>query len=235
MNRHASWSVALIGVAMLLGLATAVRAGSPLGCFPYQIGDNKSLPWGTGAFDRATDYDPANVVTDTLALLKTEKDTLTRMETLRRAAIYVSKDRARATELLAKLSWMALDAEATENKAWAAGALFDAGLLAATYAQMGIDVGFKMGVADGLQGWAWVEKSLKYAPDDPAKQFAAALIRYDRKGSSEPYLARAVADAEPGSRLARSIESIHVVGGRTLEELRATLKVTEGSSVGKKD
>ena len=234
MNRHCSWARAVLAGAMTLALAAAAMAGSPLGCFPYQIGDHKSLPWGGDAFDVAKDYDPAKVVTETLVLLKTEKDTLTRMETLRRATVYLSKDRARATELLAKLSWMALDAEATENKEWAAGALFDAGFLAACYAQMGVDVGFKMGVGDGLQGWAWVEKSLRYAPDDPAKQFAAALIRCHQKGSYESYLARAVAGAEPGSALARSIESNGIVGGRTLEQLRSSLKPAEGTIAGKK-
>lgn len=219
LSRFFALSVALAAV---LGSSSIARAGSPLMCFPYHIGDAKCLPWSSdGAFEPAKDYDRNKVVADTLALLKTEKSYLVRMETLRRATVYVSKDRQLATELLGKLAWMALDAEAAHNERWARTALFDAGFLAACYEQAGVDIGWKAGVADGRQGWAWLKRAIELGNDDPAVQFAAALVLHGSKdGADKAYLMRAAQGAEPGSDLARSIESNGAVGGAKLAELR---------------
>jgi hypothetical protein len=211
-----------LALAALLGASTILHAGSPLMCFPHPIGDAESLPWsGDSRFGPAKDYDRRNVVKDTLALLKTEESYLVRMETLRRATLYVSEDRQLATELLGKLAWMALDAEAAGNAAWARTAWFDAGLLAACYQQAGVDIGWKPGVADGRQGWAWLKKAIDCGNDDPAVQFAAALVLYSGKDDAyKPYLMRAARGAEPGSNLARSIEANGAFGGAKLDELR---------------
>jgi hypothetical protein len=139
----------VLAVALCL-LPAAALAGPPLICFPYQIGDAPCLPFGDDAFTPAGDYDPGNVVDDTLRLLKTERRTLVRMETLRRAGVYLHRDLPRATELLAKVSWIALDAAAAGRKdpeAW-----FNAAFLAACYRQSGIDLGWKPGVEDGVVG-----------------------------------------------------------------------------------
>ncbi len=224
MNHRVSRLAASLALAGSLWIAAPAEAGPPLICFPYEIGEAKSLPWGKGKFDADKRYDRDRVVADTLAILKTADSTLVRMETLRRATLYVKKDRDAATELLAKLSWMALDAEAAENTAWAKNAWFDAGFLAACYHQAGVDVGWKPGVENGLQGWAWVKKSLDLGADDPDRQFAAALILQEKNdGSFRPYLVRAVSAAEPGSDLARTIESNPAFGDRKFEDLRASL------------
>jgi hypothetical protein len=211
-------------LAAVVGVGSVAHAGSPLMCFAYEIGDAKCLPWSAnGPLAPAGGYDRANVVADTLGLLKTEHSILVRMETMRRATIYVAKDRELATELLGKLAWMALDAEAAGNTKWARTAWFDAGFLAACYQQMGVDIGWKPGVADGLQGWAWMKKAIELGADDPAVQYAAALVLCMRDdGSYRPYLARAVQGAEPGSDLARSIERNGVVGGAQARELRTS-------------
>lgn len=233
MNRSVSRLACLLVVAGSAWVAAPAAGGPPLICFPYDIGGGKSLPWGGDAFTASAGYDRSKVVADTLELLKSEPDTLVRMETLRRATIYVKGDRARAGELLARLAWKALDAEAADDRKWAATALFDAGFLAACYRQHEIDVGDKPGFADGIQGWAWVKKALEYDGSDPARQFAAALVRMETNdGAHRPYLVRAVQGADPGSRLARSIEGNHALGGKTIEELRASLGVADARRSG---
>lgn len=224
---------ALLVIAGSVWVATPAAGGPPLICFPYEIGDAKSLPWGGGTHDKSSGYDRKAVVKDTLDLLKTEKDTLVRMETLRRATIYVKDDRALATELLAKFAFMALDAEAADNETWAATALFDAGFLAACYHQHGVDIGWKPGVEDRLQGWAWMSKGLEYDGSDPARQYAAALVLQEKNdGSYKPYLVRALQGTEQGSNLAKSIESNGVFGSKKLEELRESLGVADARRSG---
>src|ERR1043165_804779 len=110
MNRK---TLALVASVVLGVAGGAAVAGPPLLCFPYEIGTAQSLPWGgKDPFNKSAKYDTSKVVEDTLAILKTEKSTLVRMETLRRAAVYIGKDATTATALLAKLSWIAMDAEA---------------------------------------------------------------------------------------------------------------------------
>src|SRR5207247_1156483 len=123
------------------------RAGPPLLCFPYQIGQAHSLPWGNDAFAPSKSYDKSKVVPDTLELLKTESSGLVRMETLRRAAIYIGTDSRQATDLLARLSWMAMDSEAIGKPS--AHNWFDAGFFAATARQNSADIGWRIGCDDG--------------------------------------------------------------------------------------
>src|SRR5678816_4148994 len=101
-----------IAAGLVMGSVAVDRAmaGPPLLCFPYEIGSATSLPWGKDPFEVKKGYDKSKVVGDTLEILKTEKSVLVRMETLRRAAVDIGDDRAKATELLAKISWMAMDA-----------------------------------------------------------------------------------------------------------------------------
>ncbi len=98
-------------VAGLLAVETAV-AGPPLICHPVDIGEAKSLPWGSGAFAQRRDYSPSQVVGDTLALLAKETNVLVHMETLRRAALYTDRDSDLAVGLLGDLMARALNSEA---------------------------------------------------------------------------------------------------------------------------
>ncbi|MES2694437.1 MAG: hypothetical protein V4773_13260, partial [Verrucomicrobiota bacterium] len=54
-------------------LVSAAHAGTPLICHPYAIGDAKSLPGSTGDWKGVNpEYNRANLVTDTLAILTPE-------------------------------------------------------------------------------------------------------------------------------------------------------------------
>ena len=210
-------------------LSAPALAGPPLLCFPYEIGKSASLPWGNDAFEGKKGYDKSKVVSDTLEILKTEKSVLARMETLRRAAIYIGKDREAATELLAKLSWIAMDNEAIGKPS--AYAWFDAGVLAATLRQSGGDVGWHAGTAAGADGYAWVRRALELRPDDAAMQFGAALVVFERDPAAyKNHLRKAVAGAAPGSDLAKSIESNWACGHKPVEELKKELGTGDSRS-----
>ncbi len=187
--------------------------GPPIMCFPIDIGDAKSLPWGASgdAFSTRGGYSKASLVQDTLTLLKTAESPLTRMETLRRAVAYIDRDKAMATELLAKLAWIALDAEAGGESPWRATAWLDAGFLAVCLDEMSVPIGWEPGVSDGVTGYAWLKKAIAYAPDNAVFQYAAALAVHPArsKGTQETYrshLDRARAGAPKGSLLAANIE-----------------------------
>jgi hypothetical protein len=212
--------------------------GPPLICFPYVIGDARSLPWGNDPFTGASGYERKRVVPDTLDILKTEPSVLVRMETMRRAAVYLDDDKAGAQELLSKISWKAMDevanaeqsGKSANNLSW-----FDAGYLVATYRQLGIDIGWRCGVADGVDGWAWVRKAMATAGENPEMEFAAALMLVENRGDGayKDHLVKAVNGAPPGSNLARSIETNGVFGGKKLEELKKELDARRSTQTGR--
>jgi hypothetical protein len=215
-------------IASMTLFAAPALAGPPLLCFPYEIGSSKSLPWGKDAFQKNSGYDTATVVEDTLKLLKTERSALVRMETLRRAAIYIGKDSGLATELLAKISWIAMDGETTgkpTHEAW-----FNAGFLAATLRQSGCDIKWHAGSEKGVDGYAYIKKALAIAPDDAAMQFGAALVAFDHdRDAFKAHVQKALTLVEPGSDLARSIETNHALGAKPIKELKAQYAVTDAS------
>jgi hypothetical protein len=151
------------------------------------------------------------------------------METLRRAAIYAADRPGAASELLAKMSWIAMDAEASGKPT--AESWFNPGFFAATVHQLGIDIGWKPGVADGVVGYAWLKKAIALDADDPAMQFAAALVTFER--SSDPahreHLRKAVAGVTPGTPLARSMEANWALGHKSVAEMRKDLGITEAA------
>ena len=97
----------LITLALALAALTAAPAwaGPPLICHPVSIGTAQSLPWhdGTGWNGMVTSYNTSGLVQDTLRLLAPPAPTEVRMETLRRAAIYSSRDPRLADELASRL------------------------------------------------------------------------------------------------------------------------------------
>lgn len=217
----------LVAAGLFLGasLTSTALAGPPLLCFPYEIGSAKSLPWGSDAFEQKKGYDTSRVVGDTLEILKTEKSVLVRMETLRRAAVYIGKDQQKATELLAKISWMAMDSESIGKPS--AYLWFDAGVLAATLRQSGADIGWHAGM-DMADGYSWIQRALALRPDDPAMQFGAALVVFEKDNAAfKNHLRRAIAGATPGSDLAKSIESNWACGHKPVEELKKELGASD--------
>ncbi|MGH9433697.1 MAG: hypothetical protein ACRD3T_19380, partial [Terriglobia bacterium] len=115
----------------VLGIAATAQAGPPLICHAINIGQAKSLPWPGNAWNLSgnENYNPANLVSDTLAILNPATPVLVRMETLRRATLYARKDPILAKELLIRLYQRTTEAAGrTNGLAW-----FDAGYLAACY------------------------------------------------------------------------------------------------------
>ena len=152
---------------LVLGLVAPAEAGPPCICWQLEIGAHKSLPWGEGEFERSKDYAVARVQRDTLALLDTRTPVLVRMETLRRAAIYIDRDVGRTNALLQALQARALDAEALDRPS--ARAWFDAGYATACFHQMG-------GAGVDRDGYAWVAKAARLAKNDPSMELAAAML-----------------------------------------------------------
>jgi hypothetical protein len=187
----------VVSAVVVLGLAAPALAGPPLLCHPYQIGTARSLPWGNNGWSEgASGYNVQNLVADTEALLTPSTPVIVRMETLRRAALYASTDRAVASQLLNRLM---ARGNATDSKGRAdALALLDAAYVAGAFqeiSRLGNNAGFReravaareaLGTADG---YALIQKSIAARPDDPSIQFAAALIASDRDRSL--YLAHA--------------------------------------------
>jgi hypothetical protein len=220
MNRlRASILAAAVSLATLAG---AAHAGPPLLCFPFQIGSAHSLPWSEGQ-NGAKDYDRSRVVADTIEILKTERSVLVRMETLRRAALYIGNDRAKATELLAYMTSLA-----TTNQSIGKVSpmnLFDPGYFVATIRQNGIDLPWNPGTEDGADGYLWIKRAIDLdRAHDPEMCFGAALVVFGHNDKDfKDHLRHAVAGAKPGSDLARSIESNWACGHKPLEELKKEL------------
>ena len=216
------------GLLATAALSTTHLAGPPIMCHPLDIGDAKSLPFGKDAFATARGYNAKRVVEETLGILKTADSPLVRMETLRRATVYLHEDRDAATELLAKLAWIALDADASGKTEWAATAWFDAGFAAACYDQMGVDLDWNPGVADGIRGYAWMRQALAMAPDDrkSAFEFAAALMTTpamnpDAADEYRRHVYAAATGAEKDSLLEKNLATHLAHWGESLEKVRA--------------
>jgi hypothetical protein len=156
----------------LLSVATFASAGPPLVCHPFDIGAARSLPWNGTAWNLAgnENYDTRNLVRDTLAILDSGAPVIVRMETLRRATLYMPKDPRAAKELFTKLHARAMSSGASGL------AYFDAGYLAETYSQWTNAGKAGANPAAGIDGYTLVSRALTLRPDDPQMEFAAALM-----------------------------------------------------------
>jgi hypothetical protein len=116
-----------------LVVASPALAGPPFICHAFDLSGHQSLPWGSATATNWNNPDPAydiaRLEADVTRLLGTPMPVSARMETLRRATIYASRDRAVAGRLL-----RALEARAKANPN-DANALFDAGFLTEAYGQ----------------------------------------------------------------------------------------------------
>ena len=173
MNLRTLSHLMIAAATVLFGFTSPAKAGPPLICHVIQIGDAKSLPWVDLNYQKQSGgYDLKNLTPDTLAILQSDAPVLVRMETLRRATIYARQDPQVAKELLTRLRARAADSDLagrTDPLAW-----FDVGYLAAAYNEW-FETGTK-NPANGLDGYAWVEKALRLRGPDPQMEFAAALI-----------------------------------------------------------
>lgn len=226
MSRELRVSILIsFGVFVVLAIsAPAAQAGPPLICWPFNIGEAKSLPFGEDGWRAArADYDLRRLPEDTLALLGPRTPVIVRMETLRRATVYVMKDRNVASALLDRLRARVRDAEAKGRPD--ALALFDAGYLAECYKQAR-ETRLAGDFAGGLDGYAMIEKAIGLRGTDAEMEFAAALASAGSSHQPEvdAHLQRAVAGAVEGSLLAKNLVThAHLLRVRasTLAELRA--------------
>jgi hypothetical protein len=207
-----------LGLFALLAPVAPVLAGPPLLCHPFDIGEARSLPWEGREWSQGRrDYNVANLVADTEAILTPATPVIVRMETLRRAALYASLDREVAAQLLQTLNARAAAAERPSSAA-SALALFDAGYLTETYRQI-----TQLGHFDGLgtrsrtitavlgnaDGKRLIARTIALRPDDGAIQFAAALVAVTTdKTAYAQHAARAREGASRDPLLARNIKQL---------------------------
>jgi hypothetical protein len=209
--------VSMICVAGLAAAAPA-QAGPPLLCHPFDIGGAKSLPWdtATGLSTGRADYPLDRLLSDTEALLGPSTPVIVRMETLRRAAIYASRDRDVATQLLTRIT-------ARARAAGQAGKpdplpLLDAAYVTEAFRQIGM-LGRASGFAERApiaravvgeaDGTTLMAKSLAARPGDAALEFAAALMSADKnRAAYEEHARKARAGASSDPLLARNLNHV---------------------------
>ena len=190
--------------AMLLCCATA-HAGPPMICHPVDIEGARSLPWGSDAFATKSSFRLEDLADETIEILDRDPSVLVHMETLRRAAIYTDRDALLATTVLSRLMARALDAEAAGRPnalAW-----FDAGYLAQCYDQLGPRLDLRCGSAEGIVGYAWIQRAVELGGDDPALEFGAAMATA-RVGIPQhhAHVARVRTLADSDSLIARNLK-----------------------------
>jgi hypothetical protein len=190
----------VLAAALLLALPTISEAGPPLICHPFKTADARLLPWGTGEGWNTPDarYDVQRLTADLLALLTPNAPVLSRMENMRRAAIYAGRDSRVAHQLLR--------AVVTRASATGAGApaVFDAGYLIESYKQA---AHLHKGPPPSQDGYAMVVRAISTASaGQPEMEFAASLMT--RGDQAQAHLRRARAAAASTPLLAANIESL---------------------------
>jgi hypothetical protein len=199
----------------VLAAATPAFAGPPLLCHPFDIGTAKSLPWDGARswFEGDPRFDVKTLVAETEALLTPSTPVIVRMETLRRAAIYASRDKAIASALLTSLTTRARaseqkghpDALAFHDAAYLTGALREVGMLE-QMAEFRESAPAMRALVAGADAYGLISKSLASKPGDPALEFAAALIAADsRHEAYQRHAANARAGAKTDALLAKNI------------------------------
>jgi hypothetical protein len=217
MTRHIHSFVTSVVALAAFAIATPVFAGPPLLCHPFEIGTARSLPWDgqAGWSHEKADYRIENLVSETEALLTPSTPVLVRMETLRRASLYASRNPQVAKALLGRLT---ARAEASEAGGHPDGlALLDAAYVAEAFREIASLGGPEFaGRAPGLRAaighvdaYALISRSISARPDDPAIQFAAALIAADKdRGRYTDHAAKARAGAAADTLLARNLKLV---------------------------
>src|SRR3954470_23579796 len=95
----------VLSILALVSAARPAMAGPPFLCHPFDIDSAASLPWGDSSthgswLNARPDYDVHRLVDDTMTLLTPTAPVMVRMETLRRATIYATRDRQAAIDLM---------------------------------------------------------------------------------------------------------------------------------------
>lgn len=178
----------VLASALLLGvsaLSAPAHAGPPLLCEPFDTAGAPSLPWGSAWNTPAPDYGLDHLVVDTQRLLAADTPIIVRMETLRRAAIYASRDGTVLRDLSARLEARIAEAAGSSARALA---LFDAGYFRETLQDLlrlqrydmprtgRVDTVALQAQLAGEDGSARIAQALALRPQDASLRFAAALV-----------------------------------------------------------
>jgi hypothetical protein len=208
----------------LAGIARPAFAGPPLLCHPFDIGAARSLPWSgaTSWYDGQPGYNLQQLADDAEALLTPSTPIIVRMETLRRAAIYASRDPYVAKRLFLTINDRIRTSAAASGGKTDALTLFDAGYLAETLREIGRlgRYGFRevnlnsdamAALVKTVDGYALVQKSLALQPNDASIELASALIAASSDGRKDQYAQhaeKARAGAKQDALLARNLSRI---------------------------
>lgn len=172
--RTSKWFLSQVLASLVLALvpASSAEAGPELICRPFDAGTAPQLAWGRGPGWNTPDptYDAGRLTADMLRLLSADAPILARMENMRRATIYATKNPRAAADLLAALLDRTTRAP-HDPLAW-----FDAGYLIESYRQASGYARRDM-VADAARdGYALVSRAIALAGSNPAMEFAASLM-----------------------------------------------------------
>lgn len=137
--------------------ATPAWAGPPLLCHPKPIGSAQSLPWRVTASWNGMNatYNVSHLISDTLNLLAPSIPTNVREETLRRAAIYSSREPGLAARLSSRLL---ARTQSTQNdpSAW-----FDVGYFVETAREAAIAFPDMRADLPNIDGLAFIHKAIR--------------------------------------------------------------------------
>jgi hypothetical protein len=175
----------LAAAVMTVALAAPALAGPPFICHAFDLRGHQSLPWGSPTAQNWNNpdpsYDVARLEADVTRLLATAMPVSARMETLRRATIYASRDRAIAGTLLKSLE---ARAKANPNDA---NALFDAGFLTEAYGQAS-----RVYEWDMLEGRAKEQWTFRKEPVGTGVKLIDAAIAFNTPQADEMRRARSL-------------------------------------------
>ncbi len=213
-----SWRHGLALSALLF--AGPALAGPPLLCHPFDTAGAPTLEWAGKGWNQAQgDYDLGQLSDRTEALLSAQTPVIARMETLRRAAIYASRDGDALRQLSDRLQ---ARMKAAEGRDAMALALFDAGYFLETIQEIDrlqdydmpgigwVDREVLRALLTQPDGSTRIDEALALRPDDAGLRFAAALVATadGRESDLAKHARQARADATRDRLLALNIELI---------------------------
>jgi len=198
--------------------AALANWGPPVLCHPISIGDAPSLPFGHDAFALLPDVARDGVGARTLALLDGGDDALVHMETLRRAVLYMTYERAADARVEEDVEAFVQALEGRQEAALLAASLASEAEIDAARSRWGLcafDLSWTLeGLAErGLhprssaQAERWLQAALAARPADPALRLGASVLCFARGERQGLYLHldRALAGSAGSELLSRNI------------------------------
>jgi len=200
-RRPAFTTAVMAFTAATLLTARPALAGPPLVCFPFDVGNARTLPMGpNGWHDTDHTYDVSKLIDDTIALLGPGTPVIVRMETLRRATLYAGTDRAIAAALLAKL-----EARAAQRQSDVALAVFDFGYLVETYRQAASMFKNTLPSVEAIDGYGLVQKAYVFSRDAEIAFASAIIAAYPKRADFDAHRRDALAGAKTDALLSANI------------------------------